>query len=138
MSWIERWLDRIFPYTVIAETDCEAYRQNIEAYKNPYLKRYFILGKHHGARIYLHKIITSDPGRDLHDHPFDFLSIILWGGYVEETYTTALQVATQKKRKYPGMILWRPAQWTHRLILDRPAWTLVFRSRKKRDWGFHT
>lgn len=35
-------------------------------------------------------------------------------------------------------ILWRPAEWKHRLELDRgrPTWTLVVRFRKRREWGF--
>ena len=31
----------------------------------------------------LHNILQSDEGRDHHDHPFDFTSLILRGGYVE-------------------------------------------------------
>jgi hypothetical protein len=140
MSFVERILDDIFPYQIISETDCEALRDGIEAYKNPYLKRYFIYGKHHKPRIFLHKIITSDPGRELHSHPWNFLSIILWGGYVEESFAREYRdgAPTKLKKKYPGMILFRPANFAHRLHLTKPAWTLVFTSGKKIEWGFHT
>lgn len=32
----------------------------------------------------LHFFASADPGRELHDHPWDFGSLILAGGYVEE------------------------------------------------------
>lgn len=35
-------------------------------------------------------------------------------------------------------ILWRPAEWQHRLELVRPTWTLVVRFRRRREWGFIT
>lgn len=35
-------------------------------------------------------------------------------------------------------ILWRPAEWQHRLELVKPTWTLVLRLRRRRQWGFIT
>ena len=48
----------------------------------PYLRRYYIL-KTRWFRIYLHEILRSDEDRDCHDHPWNFTSIILKGGYWE-------------------------------------------------------
>lgn len=42
--------------------------------------------------VYLHKLDAPDPGTDLHDHPWPFVSIILRGGYVEQTWATATAV----------------------------------------------
>lgn len=34
--------------------------------------------------IFIHRMDAPDPGIDLHDHPWTFWSLILWGGYEEE------------------------------------------------------
>src|SRR5688500_6187293 len=34
--------------------------------------------------VYVHRILAPDPGLDLHDHPWPFVTLILRGGYVEE------------------------------------------------------
>src|SRR5688572_11228546 len=78
--------------------------------------------------IKLHKILISDDDC-LHDHPWTFISIILKGGYVEES-------RTGKKLYGPGSILYRPAHFAHRLEIYQPAWTLVFTSRRVKEWGF--
>ena len=51
----------------------------------PYLHRWCLLVLPRGVRLYLHKFIGSDWSRDLHDHPKRFISIGLWGSYIEET-----------------------------------------------------
>lgn len=34
--------------------------------------------------ILVHRLDAADPGMDLHDHPWAFISIVLRGGYTEE------------------------------------------------------
>ena len=56
--------------------------------KKPYLERYYLFlrdRKNFPFNIFLHKFLKSD-SEDLHDHPWNFISIILWGGYWEYTY----------------------------------------------------
>jgi len=45
-----------------------------------------------------------------------------------------------RKRKWPGMVLFRRATHRHRVVLidGKPAWTLVIRGPYVRDWGFFT
>ncbi len=102
-----------------------------------------------GFRV--HNILQSDDDRALHDHPFSFLTVILKGGYYE--------YLSDYSKKWHGApaILWRPATTLHRIeLLEEhhrgggwegvptfttklmPAWTLVFRSRYFRPWGFMT
>ena len=106
-----------------------------------YMKRWrFIHTKAFGVRI--HKIERSDQDRELHDHPFSFVSIILKGGYIEET------VDGRKTFYGPGSILFRSADTLHRLDLvktvpgvngtETPAWTFVIRGPERRQWGFLT
>jgi hypothetical protein len=96
-----------------------------------YLTRWAIVDKW-GYQMCLHKFHRSDPD-DQHDHPWGFVSIILWRGYYEHTPKGV-------KRIRPGMILVRPAEWVHsvKLVDEKPAYTLIFKGPRKRDWGFHT
>lgn len=83
--------------------------------------------------IYLHKFVGDDD-LCLHDHPWPFLSLILWGGYYE---TDKNKVRTWYSA---GSILFRRAEWRHRVELDRgrPCYTLVVIGKKCRHWGFWT
>lgn len=136
---LERVLDQLFEYQEIRD-GCEA---GGKVDGPVYLKRYFLVRnddesrssgltlvrRGNGPQLYLHHILRSDGDRELHDHPWGFVSIILGGGYREET-------PERTSRKWPGMVLFRRAEHRHRLHLDRPAWSLVFTSGKKRAWGF--
>jgi hypothetical protein len=93
----------------------------------------------------LHNILRSDDDRHLHDHPFDFTSFLLSGGYTEETqgeqhWTAGILVADVRVRRWwPRFsIVRKRAEDAHRLILDRPLWTFVVSGLKRRAWGFHT
>lgn len=83
-------------------------------------------------RVCLHIFHRSDAD-ELHDHPWPFLSVILWRGYVEVT-------PTGRQRKWPGMILFRSATHRHRveLIDGKKAITLVIMGKRIREWGFFT
>lgn len=105
-----------------------------------YMRRWLIGPKSwYGIRI--HHIVKSDVG-PLHDHPFDFVSFILWGGYGEELpnryewhepFTLVRHKAEDlhliKLLQYPAL------PGTERM--EGAAWTLVFRGPYRRDWGFY-
>lgn len=116
-----------------------------------YLHRYFIRKPNNKGvgRIYLHHILRSDHDRALHDHPWNFRSFILTGGYKEWADSRQIPVreihlwtpvyGRQSTRRFnPGARIKRPAGWRHRLELEpgKTAWTLVFTSAKVRNWGF--
>lgn len=110
-------------------------RYDIERQGSLYLTRYDVLGNRFTKwpHIFLHRFHRSDYEFALHDHPWAFISIVLWGGYFEVTETSI-------QRKWPGSILFRPASWKHRVEIrpkDRgKVWSLVFTWRKVRKWGF--
>ena len=52
-----------------------------------YMHRYRLLRIGKRVAVYLHKFVADDWSRDMHDHPKRFVSIGLWGSYVEETPT---------------------------------------------------
>lgn len=57
-------------------------RSDIHINDNVYMRRWrFLRRKNWGVRV--HHILRPDADRELHDHPFDFTSIILSGGYWE-------------------------------------------------------
>jgi hypothetical protein len=140
MSWwarFQRWRKR-FKEVIILQGE-------------PYLIRYRIWSTKR-CGIYLHKILRTDTDRNLHDHPFDFTSIILWGGYWEHgrqavdhwrehlpPHGLVEQTFEPVRRWYGiGSIIRHWACDLHRVELDRPAWTLFIRGPRVREWGFLT
>lgn len=91
--------------------------------------------------VYLHKIVRPDADRELHDHPWDFVSLILRGGYIEETEGRGPGFTyRQKVWRKPFRLVRHKAEDFHRIdaLSDVPAWTLVFCGRRRREWGFKT
>lgn len=107
-----------------------------------YMKRWIAMFA--GRTIHLHNILESDAGRDFHDHPWNFTSLILSGGYVEHVPGCRCEAlhkpVTRPCHFYgPGSIVRHRAEDLHRLVLiEGPAWTLVLTSQYKRGWGFQT
>ena len=99
-----------------------------------YLRRYYILHTP-WFRIRLHHIFLSDYDC-LHDHPWNFLSILLKGSY-NEVRASPLGCLDYKRYK-AGNILYRKAEDRHRLIINKPVWSLVFMFKRRREWGFWT
>lgn len=113
-----------------------------------YMRRW-LFGPKGWYGLRLHCIECSDADRELHDHPFSFVSIILRGGYWEHT-------PDGRRTWYgPGSVVFRSAEALHRLELEnsiesggtwhgyptivrvpRKAWTLVIRGPHRRRWGF--
>lgn len=96
-----------------------------------------------GSRgIYLHHFVGDDWSRDLHDHPKRFISIGLWGRYVEETpyrgNSEWAKLGPVLKTYRAPWIRSFPATHIHRLRLigGRPCWTLVIVLKATRSWGF--
>lgn len=98
-----------------------------------YMKR-FIFGTPWGT-IRLHHILRSDYDRALHDHPFSFWTILLTGGYIEVLPDGKHAEKHIKRKKWT--MRWVDAEQPHRLVLDKPVWTLVLATHQTRDWGFY-
>lgn len=131
-----------------------------------YMIRYFIWKPkdptNTKSRIYLHHFIRSDHDRALHDHPWNFESLILWGGYYE--IADRRQIPAFEMIPSGGIAKWQPllyndgqrrenhymrwfpplsrisrkAGWRHKVILPegKKAWTIVKVCGKVREWGF--
>lgn len=90
-----------------------------------------------GFGIYLHHFVGDDWSRDLHDHPKRFISIGLWGRYIEET-PDMYGTGTDPRLFTAPWIRSFPATHIHRLSLinKKPCWTLVIVLTAVREWGF--
>lgn len=103
--------------------------------------------------ILLHSIDGPDPGKDLHDHPWPFVSIVLSGGYTEEVCDTreapyladiaeSLETDTVDRgftrSWFRGSVHRIRLTEAHRIIAVRPGTrTLVLRGPKSQSWGFY-
>lgn len=109
--------------------------------KDPYMHRYYLIfkdklqefDKSRGLpfNAFLHHIVQSDED-DLHDHPWWYFTLILSGGYWEETPEGVFW-------RGPGHMRVSSPTSLHKLRLgdkDVGAWTLFVRGPKIRDWGF--
>jgi len=90
-----------------------------------------------GIAIRVHHILRSDEGRDPHDHPWPFMTVILRGGYWEHRF--------DENGAYvwcdwhgAGSVLFRRAADYHMLELKpgETAWTLFITGPKVQKWGF--
>lgn len=99
-----------------------------------YLVRWTLL-KWRGRGVYLHHFVGDDWSFDLHDHPKRFISVGLWGAYVEWRKEGRFVHAQVYSAPW---IRTFPATHIHRieLIDRRPCWTLVIVLKTVRPWGF--
>ena len=96
-----------------------------------------------GIGIRIHKILRSDDARAFHNHPWNFISIILKGRYTEVTPVyddSDFFVGTNFCSYEQGDVLFRKSNTLHRLVLakNKPVWTLFITGKKQRTWGFLT
>jgi hypothetical protein len=103
--------------------------------------------------VRLHYIAGPDPGPYPHDHPFDFVSFVLRGWYVEENQDhwrfhvlrlfgrcgVWLDACFLERRRWLSVAA-RYAEHTHRIVEVAPGgcWTLVVSGRRRRTWGYVT
>jgi hypothetical protein len=94
----------------------------------------FTLLKTPWGNLYLHRLDAPCWHPACHDHPWSFLTILLWNGYLERVGD---QDEYKVYKRRPGSILYRPAEFSHSIITPYgTSWSLVFTTKKVRDWGF--
>jgi hypothetical protein len=95
-----------------------------------YLYRWTLV-KRQNWSVYLHHFVGDDWSLDLHDHPKRFISIGLWGKYLESTPRGERVYRAPWFRTFP-------ADHIHRLsmINGGKCWTLVIVLKAVRPWGF--
>lgn len=123
-----------------------------EANNTVYMSRWILEFGKKGPTVRLHVIRRPDGDRCVHDHPWSFWTIPLWGGYTEEveevvpvsspglTIGPSLLTTRWSRRVWPLIPAHRGIRFRHRIVKlhGRVAVTLVFASRQQREWGFFT
>ena len=106
---------------------------------NPYMRRWFIVPRNPYQNIYLHEILRSDDDRAGHDHPWNNQTLVIDGGYTEQTYEQDRPwVPDYQYKRFPGSLVSRQPTDTHRLIVPEGgrAVTLFTTGPRIREWGF--
>lgn len=110
----------------------------------PYLERYFLF-RFMGYTGYIHRFLSSDSDRGLHDHPMNGRSLILSGCYDEIRLTDIAPhktiIKTRTKRFSPGMVNKIDGTTYHRVVLpedvkQQDVWTLFWHGPRFKPWGF--
>lgn len=115
---IEKLLRKHFKFKEIGWTDIGEQFTRYSIFRAPWFN------------VYLHQLDAPNWHPECHDHPWGFIAILLWRGYLE-------RVGNKDFRRLPGSVLFRPATFTHNVITPYgTSWSLIFTTRKSRDWGF--
>lgn len=127
------------PYTHLQGADGSLYMARF------WLRPYAPDGRGIAARV--HHIARADADRHLHDHPWNFVSVVLKGGYVEARPTSLdpdfehesrAERCTLTERR-AGSVAFRRATDRHRIVSVQPdTWTLFITGPKLHTWGFFT
>lgn len=135
----------------------------------PYLLRWYLCGEVGGLKyfedgqreprwwqkalrwlpcIYVHRFVSSDLDPELHNHPWEAVSLIVSGGYVEERRLESRNLfeivggarVTSKivtRTFAPGAVNYLFADTFHRVTLvESDCWTLIKLGKKVQSWGF--
>jgi hypothetical protein len=103
---------------------------NLDNPDETYLTRYRVL-QTPWFGIYVHRFDGPDSRPTLHDHPWPFVSLVLWGGYRERRSYGPTDTRIR-------MLNLKRATDVHYIrVLDRtPTWTLMLVGRRQRVWGY--
>lgn len=99
--------------------------------KEEYLLRYYLINERPKLRVTLHHALLSDDAA-LHNHPWHWASLMLTGGYHEDS-------PEGRKHWPPGSFRTSTPEALHRLEVSKDVgevWTLFFMGEKEQDWGF--
>lgn len=110
-----------------------------------YLERWHLGSYGAMPNAYIHRFLGDDSDRALHDHPYDNVSVVLSGGYIEHVHEEPFKVVDEKYATVPthrksGEVIKRIATVAHRisLIQHKPAVSLFLCGTRFREWGFIT
>jgi hypothetical protein len=133
MGFVEKLLLRLFRHVDI--------EKEVNGEKVCYLRRFYLI-ETRPFKLYLHIIKRSDDDPDPHDHPWDFTTLILKNGYIDESYVLNPWGRDNSDKDELSFlsVRHRKAEHVHQVKLKegRPAWTLVVLGKYRRKWGFVT
>lgn len=86
--------------------------------------------------LYLHRMDGPDSRPTLHDHPWDFLSIVLRGGYVERRLDPLTRQVNEHRTVRRVNRMRTHDAHAIRSLLRVPTWTLLLVGARRRTWGY--
>ena len=97
-----------------------------------YMERYYLPDVGKGKHRRWHHILVDDPQLDLHDHPWDFTTKLVYGWYIEHTPEGVTEY-------HAPCVIHHKAEQLHRLELpEGDVWSYFLHGRVRRHWGFMT
>lgn len=94
----------------------------------PYFERWVLDFGPFAFRV--HRWFSSDDDRAHHDHPWWFITFVLWGCYVDES-------PAGNELMPAGSVRFRPANHQHTVRILKPGtWTFLITGQPSRKWGF--
>lgn len=85
--------------------------------------------------IYLHRMDGPDSRPTLHDHPWNFVSLILRGGYTERRLDPVDHRVFRRRVHHVNVMRTHDAHAIEHLFRV-PTWTLMFVGTRRRTWGY--
>lgn len=79
--------------------------------------------------VRIHRILDQDRTPFLHTHPFDYVSVVIWGGYTEQILCDDGSLRTEHHRF--GSIIRRRAEDAHRIATFRTGCCTLFLAKSK-------
>jgi len=121
-----KWLSNLFLVKEIRSKTGELHFQRWVLFALPFL------------RIYLHKICLPDYDEHMHDHPWNFISIILKGGYLEKFSNGPNYDIVSYNHNNPGTIVKRNREQVHKIekLFKISSWSLVLAWGEYQIWGY--
>lgn len=93
------------------------------------------LARPFGCKIMLHHFLPNGDDPEPHDHPFDFVTLVLAGAYVDERTDPGGGLHFEMMER--GKVRFRRAEHMHRtLVRSDGCWTIIVTGPKRREWGF--
>lgn len=127
MSWLERLVRKLLLVKEILSKTGEVHFRRYRLLQTPWFA------------VYVHQICRSDMEQDMHDHPWNFSSVILEGAYREASSYPPNFDKIYLHDYYSGDVIEHQAEDAHKLTLvSQEVWTLVFTSGRTRYWGYQT
>lgn len=106
----------------------------------PHILRWHLLPRNRLFNVWLHKIISDDPNKELHTHPSWNISLRLKGDYIEEIPANPNFWPLIDKTSFRDIprVAFRSAGDPHRITLrnKKAVWTLFFSGNPNKAWGF--
>lgn len=109
------------------------WREKLGKTECPYVERWVIETRWFSIR--LHKWLGHDDLRNLHDHAWNYIAMVISGGYVE--YLDKDQKDGSIFEMRPWKPVYRDAERRHAVHpYIKPTWSILVTGPETREWGF--